>query len=108
MMVAAQFVALDPGFGQGTSTPDDKFVAMLSAINAVRAARDIKLDCVEYVDRYFGRGDQLKHYVDAFAASGIRPKFVRQGEDYHVAFEIDYSHLQKVPNSKFAKRDFVV
>jgi hypothetical protein len=105
----AHFTFVHPGIAQETKiVPRERVLSMLEAINKIRTRRDIELDCSEYVYRYLGRSDRLKHYIDLFAANGISPNTVRgPSSTFHVGFRIDYSHLKEVPDAKFGRLDIV-
>jgi hypothetical protein len=92
---------------QATSIANKKIEAMLSAINEIRSARDITLDCETYIYPYLGRSDQLKYYVDLLAEIAIVPQRSRQTERYYFGFRIHYSTLRNVPNSRFGVTDVV-
>ena len=80
----SHFTFVHPGIAQEIKTVlRGSVLSMLEAINKIRTRRHIKLDCSEYVYRYLGRSDTLKHYIDLFAASGIQPSVVRQYENRH-------------------------
>jgi hypothetical protein len=103
--------ALQPQENQAREISDasrDGVTLMLEAINQIRSAKDIKLDCTKYVDAYLGRGESIKHYIDAFGARKIRPikKFI--GPKHFTYFDIGYSTLKDVKNSRFGKQDVIV
>src|ERR1041384_6698466 len=76
----------------------DNVSKMLSAINEIRSARDIKLDCGEHVDRYLGHGDTIKHYVDQFSSHGIQPQRHYNPPKHYTYFQIT-SKLREIPRS---------
>lgn len=91
---------------QGTEmTSQKKLKGMLTAISKIRSARDIKLDCSEFVYPHLGQSDRIKYYIDLFSDVGIHQVTLRRGKNYVFGFEIHPSYLKKYPNLRFGRRD---
>lgn len=90
------------------ANPRDNVAKMLEAINKIRSARDITLDCADYVDRYIGHSDTIGHYFDVFAAAGVPVRYAYNGPRYFTYFEIGASRLRQTPGSQFGRRDRLV
>ena len=74
------------GVASSKADPRDNVVAMLEAINKIRTARDIKLDCAEYVERYLGHSEVINEYIRQFSAAGIQPKRTSSGPSHYIYF----------------------
>jgi hypothetical protein len=88
--------------------PYDKVAVILQAINKIRTARDVKLDCADYVDPYLGHSNFINDYVDQFKASGLQPISKYLNSKYYTFFEAAYSRLKGVPDSKFGRGDVLI
>jgi hypothetical protein len=111
MILFALVLALLPQENQAREIGDmsrDGVTLMLEAINEIRSARDIKMDCTKYVDAYLGHAESIKHYIDAFDAHQIKPIKKYIGPKHFTYFDIGYSTLKDVKNSRFGRQDVIV
>jgi hypothetical protein len=108
MVTFASILCRYAGAKELNDVRSDKVTLMLEAINEIRSARDITLDCKTYVDAYLGHSKTIKYYIELFQAYGIRAERKYLNSKYFTAFDIGYPILKNVKNSRFGKQDVVL
>jgi hypothetical protein len=88
--------------------PQEPLLSMLAAVNKIRSARIIPLDCDEYLYRYLGYSDRLRHYSEILEKQGLSRTVVKHRDKFFIAYQIAYGFLKQVPQSRFGRHDDLV